>query len=84
MNRIAMIQPVYGAETWSRGRDILVNHTTDTIATLDASFAPFRRRRERWACRVGRSEGQRSMRSVDVVMIDEDSEDPASGARDLD
>jgi len=33
-----------------------VNHATETIATLDTSFAPFCRRGERWACRLRRSE----------------------------
>ena len=53
-----------------------MNHTTETIATLDTSIAAFHRRRERWACGVGRSEAQRSVRSADIVMIHEDREDP--------
>jgi len=27
-----------GAETWSRRQDVLVNHTTETVATLDTSL----------------------------------------------
>jgi hypothetical protein len=50
-----------------------VNHTTETIATLDTSLAPLRRRR---TCRAGRREGQRSMWPVAVVMLHEDVEDP--------
>jgi len=53
-----------------------MNHTTQTIATLDTSLAPFRRRHDRWTCRSGRREGQRSMRPVTVVMVHEDVEDP--------
>jgi hypothetical protein len=53
-----------------------VNHTTETIATLDTSLAPLRRRRERRAFRVRRSEGQRSVRSVDVVVVHEGGKGP--------
>ena len=67
---------MYGAETWSRRQNVLVNHTTETIATLDTSLAPLRRRRHRRTCRVGRREGQRSMWPVAVVMLHEDLEDP--------
>ena len=52
-----------------------MNHTTETVATLDTSLAPRRRRRQRSACRVGWIEGQRSMRPVAVVMLHEDVED---------
>jgi len=51
-----------------------VNHTTETIATLDATLAP-RWRRQR-TCRAGRREGQRSMWPVAVVMRHENIEDP--------
>jgi hypothetical protein len=51
-----------------------VNHTAQSIATLDASLAP-RRRRQR-PCRAGRREGQRSMGPVAVVMRHEDIKDP--------
>ena len=51
-----------------------MNHTTETIATLDASLAPLRRRQR--TCRAGRREGQRSMWAVTVVMRHEDIEDP--------
>src|SRR5439155_18302893 len=67
-------QPV-GSKTRLGRQDVLANHTTKTIATLDTSLAPRRCRRERWAWRVGRREGQRSVRSVDVVMIHEKGED---------
>jgi hypothetical protein len=53
-----------------------VNHTTETIATLDTSLAAFRRWRHGPTCRAGRREGQRSMRPVAIVMIREHSEDP--------
>jgi len=52
-----------------------VNHTTETIATLDTNLAPLRRRRHRRTCRAGRREGQRSMWPVAVVMLHEDVED---------
>jgi hypothetical protein len=45
---------------WSRRQDILVNHTAETIATLDANLIPLRRRRHRRTCRAGWREGQRS------------------------
>ena len=51
-----------------------MNHTTETIATLDMSLAPRRRRQRR--CRAGRREGQRSMWPVAVVMRHEHIEDP--------
>jgi hypothetical protein len=53
-----------------------VNHTTETIATLDTSLAPLRHRRHWRTCWMGRCEGQRSMRPVAVVMLHEDLEDP--------
>ena len=53
-----------------------MNHTTETIATLDTSLAAFRRWRHGPTCRAGRREGQRSMRPVAIVMIREHSEDP--------
>jgi hypothetical protein len=53
-----------------------VNHSTETIATLDTSLVPRRCRREHWARRVGWSEGQRSVRSVDVVVVHEDGKGP--------
>jgi hypothetical protein len=52
-----------------------VNHATETIATLDTSLVEPLCRRDRWTCRVGRSERLRSVRSVDVVMIHEDRGD---------
>ena len=30
------IRSVYGTETWSGRQEVLVNHTTETIATLDS------------------------------------------------
>jgi hypothetical protein len=36
-------------------QDVLTNHTTETIATLDTSLVPRRCRREHWARRVGLS-----------------------------
>ena len=51
-------------------------HTAETIATLNTSIVPLRRRchwRTRW---VGRREGQRAMRPVAVVMLHEDVKDP--------
>ena len=53
-----------------------MNHTTETIATLDTSPTPFRRRRQRQTGRARRREGQRSMWPVAVVMLHEDVEDP--------
>src|SRR5713226_7611973 len=52
-----------------RRQDLLVNHTTETIATLDTSLAPGRRRRDRGACRVRRSEEGAPLR--DRVTCDE-------------
>jgi hypothetical protein len=49
-----------------------VNHTAETVATLDTGVAP-RRRRRMWRAR--RREGQRSMWPVAVVMLHEDVED---------
>ena len=46
---------------------VFVNHTTETIATLDTNLAPRRRWWERPACRVGRIEGLRSVRPVAIV-----------------
>jgi len=51
-----------------------VNHTTETIATLDTSLAPLPRRQR--TCRAGWREGQRSMWPVAIVMFHEDIEDP--------
>jgi hypothetical protein len=51
---------------WLRRQDVLANHTAETIATLDTGLAPLRACGERWACRVGRVEGQRSVRPVDA------------------
>jgi hypothetical protein len=59
-----------------RRQDVLANHTAETIATLDTSLARDCCSRERSACRMGRSEAQCSVRSVDVVVIHEDGEDP--------
>jgi hypothetical protein len=53
-----------------------VNHTAETIATLDANLTPLHRRRHRRTCRAGWREGQRSMWPVAVVMLHEDVEDP--------
>ena len=50
-----------------------MNHTTETIATLDASLAPCGRRR---TCRAGRRERQRSMWPVAVVVVDKHFKDP--------
>jgi hypothetical protein len=54
-----------------------VNHTTETIATLDTSLAPLRRRYHRRTCRPGRREGQRSMWPVAVIVGYELCERPA-------
>ena len=51
-----------------------MNHTAETIATLDTSLGT--RRRYRRTCRPGRRETQRSVRPVTVVMFHEDVEDP--------
>jgi hypothetical protein len=61
------------AETWSRRQDVLVNHTGETIATLDTRLAT--RRRHRRTCRAGRRETQRSVWPVAVEMFHEDVED---------
>jgi hypothetical protein len=53
-----------------------VNRTTEAIATLDTSLSPFRRRRHRQTCRAGRHEGQPPMRSMAVVVLHEDVENP--------
>lgn len=53
-----------------------MNHTTETIATLDTSLAPPRRRRHLRTGRAGRREVQRSVWPVAVVMLHEDVEDP--------
>ena len=50
-----------------------MKHTTETVATLDTSLT--RRRRGRWTCRVRRSQGQRSVGPVAVVVIHEHVED---------
>jgi hypothetical protein len=47
-----------------------VNDATETIATLDASLAPLWRRRARRPDRLWPSEGQRSVRAVTVVEVD--------------
>ena len=52
-----------------------MKHATETIATLDTSLAPLCYRRWWPACRVRRSEPQRSVRSVAVVVVHEDGED---------
>jgi hypothetical protein len=51
-----------------------VNHTAETIATVDTSVAT--RRRHHRTCRAGRRETQRSVRPMAVVMFHEDVEDP--------
>jgi hypothetical protein len=53
-----------------------VNHTAETVATLDTSLARRHRRRDCWACRARRCEAQRSMRPVIVVVIHEHPEGP--------
>ncbi len=49
-----------------------MNHTTESFATLDASAAPFR---HCWTYWLGRSEGQRPVRPMAVVVINEDAKD---------
>ena len=49
-----------------------MNHTSETIATLDTSFAMLCRRHHRRTCRARRHEGQRSMWPVAVVVLHED------------
>ena len=51
-----------------------MNHTAETIATLDTSLAT--RRRYRRTCRPGRRGTRRSVWPVTVVMFHEDVEDP--------
>jgi len=51
-----------------------VNHSTETIATHDTRLPSFGRRQQRRTCRAGRRQGQRSMWSVSVVMVQEDVE----------
>ena len=53
-----------------------MNHTTETIATLDTSPAPPRRRRHLRTCQPRRRETQRSVWPVAVVMFHEDLDDP--------
>jgi hypothetical protein len=53
-----------------------VNYTTETIATLDSSLARHCRRRDCWAYRARRSETQRSLRTVAVVVFHEDAQSP--------
>ena len=65
---------MYGANTLSRRQDVLVNHTTEPIATQDTSLGPLRRRHERRTSRVRRIEVQCSMRSVAIVVVREDGE----------
>jgi hypothetical protein len=43
---------VYRVETWSRRQNVLVNHATKTIATLDANMVPSHR--ERFVAGAGR------------------------------
>ena len=50
-----------------------MNPTTETVATLDTSLT--RRRHGRWTCRVGRSQDQRSVGPVAVVVSHEHVED---------
>ena len=49
-----------------------MNYTTETIATLDTSLAPLRRRRHWRTCSAGWREGERSMWPVAVVMLHEE------------
>ena len=49
-----------------------MNHATKSFATLDASAAPFL---YCWTYRLGRSEGQRPVRPMAVVVIKEDAKD---------
>ena len=65
-----------GAETQSHRQGVLVNHTAETIAKLDTSLAALRRCRHWSTCRVGRREGQCSMRPMAIVMIRENGKDP--------
>jgi hypothetical protein len=46
-----------------------VHHATETIATQDTNVTSLLHRRYRWPCRTGRREGERSMRSVAVVVL---------------
>ena len=52
-----------------------MNHTTETIATLDTSLTAWHHGRERRTCRLRRSEGQSSVRPVAVVVVREHVED---------
>jgi hypothetical protein len=56
-----------------------VNHTTETIAMLDTSLAPLRCWRQWRTCRAGRSEGQRAMGPVAIVVSHPFFEDPTEG-----
>ena len=49
-----------------------MNYATKSFATLDESAAPFR---HCWTHRLGRSEGQRPVRPMAVVVINEDAKD---------
>ena len=53
-----------------------MNHTTETIPTLDTSLALLRHRRYRRTRWAGRRESQRSMWPVAIVMLHKDLEDP--------
>lgn len=64
-----------GTKTRSRCRDVLVKQSTETIATLDTYCALLDRRCNRRTCRMGWVEAQGSVRSVTVVMCDEDGQD---------
>jgi hypothetical protein len=70
------VRDLVGCGNRPRRQNVLVNHTTETIATLDTNLAPLRRRRRRRTCRAGWREGQLSMWPVAIVMFHEDIEDP--------
>jgi hypothetical protein len=62
--------PVYGSQIESRRDAVPVNHTTQSIASLDLTAAPFR---HRWRCRFRRRQTQRPIWTMSVVVINEDA-----------
>ena len=66
---------VKGSNTPSGCHNVLVNHSTETIATLDTNLALLGCQRHRRARRIRRREAERSVRPVSVVVSDEDGED---------
>jgi hypothetical protein len=57
---------------WSRRDRVLVNHPTKSIATLDGGAPPLGHWWTHW---LGWSKGQGSVRSIAIVVINEDAQD---------